>query len=280
MNRKTMFSLLSAAVLAAVIGSGMISNAIATAPVPAQREAFDVDLASRSKPAPAPAPAPAASGDATGSINRGAVTSHARPSRPDWRLVVEYLRARSTPDRMSLVNYFVNASVAYRTDMESLGVEDEWATPEQTWARGWGDCEDSAIAKYKLAQDAGVTSGLKLAYVLKVDLDRDEWLPHVVLLWYEYEGDRDPWVLDLSNSLARLSERGDLRVKTTFTEHGAWLQDRDITEPNLPKALALWPAVRDAMYPVKRLESRRVSGSPKAGSRGSRSQRMVGGYYM
>ena len=279
MSQKRLNSLLVIAVAAVAIAFGL--NSTATSPKPVHREGFDVALAARTPAAPAPSGDDVAQqGEASGSIARGDAPSLARPSRPDWRRMVEYLRDHSTSNRMSLVNYFVNANVAYRTDMEMLGVENDWATPSQTWARGWGDCEDIATAKYKLAQDAGVAGGLKIAYVLMADLEGNSWLPHMVLFWYEHEGDRDPWVLDLTNSVVRLSARIDLRVKNTFNENGIWLQDRDIVEPNLPRALSLWPSVRDAMYPTKKTESRRASMLPKSGSRGGRSQKLVGGYYM
>jgi predicted transglutaminase-like cysteine proteinase len=57
--------------------------------------------------------------------------------------------------RLELANQQVNSAIRYKTDAEQWGVADRWSTPLQTFATGFGDCEDYAIAKYVALRQSG-----------------------------------------------------------------------------------------------------------------------------
>ena len=61
--------------------------------------------------------------------------------------------------RLELANQEVNSAIRYKTDAEQWGVADRWSTPLSTFATGFGDCEDYAIAKYVALRQSGVPVG-------------------------------------------------------------------------------------------------------------------------
>ncbi|MEB2848520.1 transglutaminase-like cysteine peptidase [Endobacterium cereale] len=62
----------------------------------------------------------------------------------------------SLRDKLNAVNAAVNKAITYRSDMETNGVADYWATPSETLARGQGDCEDFAILKMAALRAQGI----------------------------------------------------------------------------------------------------------------------------
>lgn len=109
------------------------------------------------------------------------------------------------------VNREVNVRLEYKED-----VTDEWATPQQALARGWGDCEEYALTKWAMAVQRGIPEErLKLAYG-KVDGQA-----HVVLLYVEPNA--EPLVLDNLLEPRPLSKRTDLAVTFTFDRHGIYI---------------------------------------------------------
>lgn len=74
---------------------------------------------------------------------------------------------------LGLINRVVNQSIRYRADKG-----DEWAKLEQTAARGFGDCEDFAIAKMELLARIGFAPE-QLQFVVLKDTSRQ--LYHAVL---------------------------------------------------------------------------------------------------
>lgn len=55
---------------------------------------------------------------------------------------------QSSNDKIKAVNNYVNNSIAYSPDSMIYGKSDYWAAPGETFARGEGDCDDFAIAKF------------------------------------------------------------------------------------------------------------------------------------
>lgn len=91
----------------------------------------------------------------------------------------------------------------YATDQQVWGVDDYWATPEETLALGLGDCEDYALLVNYLAQLRGVKN-VQLA-VCRV---RDTRLAHAVSVF-----NRGELVADVLNTdILPLSSRPDLEV--------------------------------------------------------------------
>lgn len=76
------------------------------------------------------------------------------------------------------VNHAVNSQIRYRPDNETSGKVDHWALPAETLLRGTGDCEDYAILKMAMLEQAGVPAKSMSVLVLK---DTDRQLYHAVL---------------------------------------------------------------------------------------------------
>lgn len=95
-------------------------------------------------------------------------------------------------EALRLINTAVNTTLEYRNDKG-----DHWATLAESAARGYGDCEDYAIAKMQLLNQAGFAPE-QLQFVVLKDTRRQ--LYHAVLLAH-VGGKR--YVLDnLSNTIA------------------------------------------------------------------------------
>jgi predicted transglutaminase-like cysteine proteinase len=77
--------------------------------------------------------------------------------------------------KMAEINNFFNTYIKYVPD----GAKDHWQTLDETLARGCGDCEDFAIAKYTLALKVGIKpEDLMLVYCYQEDKQA-----HLVLVW-------------------------------------------------------------------------------------------------
>lgn len=96
---------------------------------------------------------------------------------------------RWTPDvheTLGEVNLGVNDAVAFVSDMDNLGVEENWSFP----ANCRGDCEDFALEKRERLVDLGVPrASLTIAFAFH----EVAFFPHAVLLAETTAG---TWVLD------------------------------------------------------------------------------------
>ncbi len=72
--------------------------------------------------------------------------------------VIEDVSAADLPRKLDLVNRAVNRLVRYLPDDGDSGSLDIWASPDDTLARGAGDCEDYAILKMAALKEAGVST--------------------------------------------------------------------------------------------------------------------------
>ena len=70
--------------------------------------------------------------------------------------LVDVARAREGRARLGEINRAINLAIRPRSDVAQHGEPDVWMSPLATLARGGGDCEDYAIAKYIALQRAGV----------------------------------------------------------------------------------------------------------------------------
>ncbi|MBC2771678.1 transglutaminase-like cysteine peptidase [Rhizobium sp. AQ_MP] len=61
----------------------------------------------------------------------------------------------SVRDKLNLVNHEVNSRIKYRKDIDSHGRLDQWSSPSQTLASGYGDCEDYALLKMAVLEAQG-----------------------------------------------------------------------------------------------------------------------------
>ena len=141
----------------------------------------------------------------------------------------EAFAARSLDEaaRLARVNDFVNRRVLFTADAVAWDQEDYWASPLQTLARGVGDCEDYAIAKYFILVAAGTpVERLRLVYV-RATLPPSAGAPastqaHMVLAHYADNGG-EPSILDnLVPELRPSSGRPDLTPVFSFNGDRLW----------------------------------------------------------
>jgi len=171
-----------------------------------------------------------------------------RPTFDDaWNKTVDVAKTLPEPERVALINQFINRRITYRDDASNWGLSDFWATPTTLFAKGAGDCEDFAIAKYVALRQSGMSAdNLRL---LKGSLRRDDITgganeEHVVLAYYAAPG-AEPLVLDCAvQTLEPLSQRHDLSVGYGFNENQIFAEGIN------PKSLALikgWPEMVDRL---------------------------------
>lgn len=134
------------------------------------------------------------------------------------------LRAAAALDeaaRLSLVNQFFNQRIRFVADTEAWGREDYWASPLETLARGQGDCEDYAIAKYASLLAAGTKpSRLRLVYV-RAQIGAQAQA-HMVLA-YQAAATDEPLILDnLRPEVLPAGQRTDLTPVFSFSTEGLW----------------------------------------------------------
>jgi predicted transglutaminase-like cysteine proteinase len=148
-------------------------------------------------------------------------TALARARHDFDRLALE--AAALPPDRrIAFANVVVNRLVAFADDAE-LGANDVWLTPLETLARGRGDCEDIAIAKFFLLLAAGLDADdVRLLYARGCDPATPGRSPaHLVAV--ARHPFADPLVLDNLNLMALpASLRTDLEPVFSFDRARLW----------------------------------------------------------
>jgi predicted transglutaminase-like cysteine proteinase len=149
--------------------------------------------------------------------------------------------------RLKTINSFFNRRILYRDDQETWGQVDYWSSPLELLAKGQGDCEDYAIAKYFSLIASGV-SGVKMRLVyVRAQLGATVQA-HMVLAYYPTPN-AEPLILDnLITDIRPASRRPDLVPVFSFSAEGLW-QGVGTTSAGDPAArLSRW---RDVLVKVK-----------------------------
>jgi predicted transglutaminase-like cysteine proteinase len=140
--------------------------------------------------------------------------------------LLNYLGSQEETVQLATVNVFFNRRILFRSDMDTWGQLDYWASPLEMLVRGQGDCEDYTIAKYLSLLAVGVApQRLRLVYV-RANLTA--WgggssVAHMVLAYYPPEAAGDPWILDnLIPEIRPASDRRDLTPVFSFNIDGLW----------------------------------------------------------
>ncbi len=126
--------------------------------------------------------------------------------------------------KLRAVNRFFNQRIHFRDDIEVWGESDHWSSPLELLARGEGDCEDFAIAKYFSLLALGVPRlQLRLVYVeARMDDAPGGSQAHMVLAHYAAPG-AEPSILDnLVSGVLPAAQRGDLTPVFSFNADGMW----------------------------------------------------------
>jgi len=129
--------------------------------------------------------------------------------------IIDGARSLEGRARLGEINRAVNLKIRPMSDLALYGAEDVWSPPLATLARGAGDCEDYAIAKFVALQEAGVPAD-DLRIVLLRDDVRDE--DHAVVA-ARLDGN---WLL-LDN--LHMAMAGDQQVRDYYRP--TFLLDRD-----------------------------------------------------
>lgn len=139
----------------------------------------------------------------------------------EMNIMLSKLQGADDSTMRNTVNYFYNTHVSYLDDPTLYSSPDYWASPLETFARGRGDCEDYAIAKYFTLIQAGMSQDkLRLVYV-KATLG-NAVVGHMVLAYYQ-SLDSEPVILDnLISDIKLASERPDLKPVYSFNAAGLW----------------------------------------------------------
>lgn len=149
--------------------------------------------------------------------------------------------------RLKTLNTFFNRRILYRDDQETWGQVDYWASPLELLAKGQGDCEDYAIAKYFSLIASGV-SGVKMRLVYVRAQVGVTVQAHMVLAYYPTPN-AEPLILDnLITDIRPASRRPDLVPVFSFSAEGLW-QGVGSTSAGDPAArLSRW---RDVLVKAK-----------------------------
>jgi predicted transglutaminase-like cysteine proteinase len=78
------------------------------------------------------------------------------PAALQFLAIVDSARAREGRARLGEINRAINLAIKPVSDLAQYGEIDVWTSPLVTFARGAGDCEDYAIAKFVALRLAGI----------------------------------------------------------------------------------------------------------------------------
>lgn len=161
-----------------------------------------------------------------------------------WEQLVDTLKGRPAEQQLDQVNRFFN-KVRILDDQLHWRRGDYWATPIELLATNGGDCEDFAIAKYFTLKKLGFPAGkMRLTYVKALELNQ----AHMVLTYYEEQGE-PPLVLDnLMNKIVPASQRDDLVPVYSFNGDGLWkAKQQGDTRLGSADDIVMWRELRDRM---------------------------------
>lgn len=143
----------------------------------------------------------------------------------DWQAMLHENQSSADLEKLRRVNEFFNRRVQFGDDQQIWGKSDYWATPMETLAKGAGDCEDFAIAKYFSLLSLGIpVQQLRLIYVKARIGGPASTLQqaHMVLAYYA-SPDAEPLVLDnLITEIRAASRRPDLQPVFSFNSEGVF----------------------------------------------------------
>ncbi len=84
-------------------------------------------------------------------------TRCASPAALQFLTIVDDAKTREGRARLGGVNRAINLAIKPMSDFAQYGTTDVWSSPLVTLAKGAGDCEDYAIAKFVALRQAGIS---------------------------------------------------------------------------------------------------------------------------
>lgn len=106
-------------------------------------------------------------------------------------------------DKIKVVNDFINKSIVYTEDRDNYHMNDYWASPTEALTRGYGDCEDYALAKYFTLKQLGVPEDEMRIVVLN---DTRKNILHAILVIENNDGGTN-YVLDNQNKAVMMDNQ-------------------------------------------------------------------------
>jgi predicted transglutaminase-like cysteine proteinase len=88
--------------------------------------------------------------------------------------IVDKARTLEGRARLGDINRAINLKIKPMSDLALYGAEDVWSPPLVTLAKGAGDCEDYAIAKFVALQEAGVSADDLRIVILRDDIREED----------------------------------------------------------------------------------------------------------
>ena len=167
----------------------------------------------------------------------------------DWRGLLGDADADESA-RLARVNTFFNRRLRFDDDSVVWKEADYWATPLESLARGAGDCEDFAIAKYASLLVAGVPSErLRLIYVrARIGGPQSTLSQAHMVVGYYPTPDAEPLILDnLVGEIRPASRRPDLFPVFSFTSEGLWVQGATTSSADPTARLSRWRSALQRM---------------------------------
>ncbi|HOT83739.1 MAG TPA: transglutaminase-like cysteine peptidase [Candidatus Defluviicoccus seviourii] len=181
-----------------------------------------------------------ASGDLSRLAACGANASRCADRRQQgWAKIVDTARTKQRGEQIAFVNSALNRLLPYRSDRDNWGVEEYWASPGESLARGGADCEDYVILKYWTLRALGFADDDMRVVALK---DRYRNFNHAVLI-VSFNGS---WLV-LDSRYARVRFEADLpnyQPIYTFNVSGQWAYLEGHVAPNVPFAFGAMPHFR------------------------------------
>ena len=153
-------------------------------------------------------------------------------------------------ERLARVNTFFNRRLRFDDDSVVWKEPDYWATPLESLARGAGDCEDFAIAKYASLLVAGVPSErLRLIYVrARIGGPQSTLSQAHMVVGYYPTPDAEPLILDnLVGEIRPAGRRPDLFPVFSFTSEGLWVQGTTTSSADPTARLSRWRSALQRM---------------------------------
>lgn len=140
------------------------------------------------------------------------------PADGPWSGLLQRIKYLPREEQLIAVNNWVNHTLAVADDRDIYGLTDHWASIEESFARGRGDCEDFAIAKMQLLEASGFSREDLYLAVLK---DEIRHVDHAVLAVRE---GNDFWILDSqTDKLVRSEYVRGYRPIATYSAGHAWV---------------------------------------------------------
>ncbi len=159
----------------------------------------------------------------------------------EWRSMLPVRQGPDDLEKLESVNRYFNRRIRWVEDPVLWQQDDYWATLLETLAKGAGDCEDFAIAKYVSLLLAGVQEQkLRLTYVRMQRSPHAQPEAHMILAYYAAPAG-EPLILDnLDTEIKPASGRPDLTPVYAFNASQLWFRGPSPSSSDPTARISRW----------------------------------------